>query len=353
MRKILIVLLAVSMLLPSAGPALADTVYVVQRGDTLSSIAARFGVSLSSLAAANSISNLNLIFVGERLTIPGTDGGSSTPPPPPPTGGTTYIVQRGDALGLIAARFDVSLADLIAVNHIANPNLVFVGQVLVIPGTSGGTGNPPPPGPTATAPPPASGGTRYTVQGGDTLWAISQRFGVSLADLMAANGLSSALIFVGQVLTIPGTGGTGNPPPGPTAPPPPSGSGAWELGGQVSDFSAPDLMKSAGMVWVKRQLRWAPGATADAGLINDAHSKGFKILLSVLGNPGDIAGGANFDNYAAYVGQLARLGADAIEVWNEMNLDREWPAGRSTRSPTPTCCAARITRSRPRTPTQW
>jgi hypothetical protein len=147
---------------------------------------------------------------------------------------------------------------------------------------------------------------------------------------MSVNGLNSALIFVGQVLVIPGTGGTGNPPPpGPTAPPPPppSGNGAWELGGQVSDFSAPDKMKTAGMVWVKRQLRWAPGATADAGLINDAHSKGFKILLSVLGNPGDISGGANFDNYAAYVGQLAGQGADAIEVWNEMNLDREWPAG--------------------------
>jgi LysM repeat protein len=331
MRKILMVLLALSILLPSAGPAQADTVYVVQRGDTLFNIANRFSVSLLSLAAANGISNLNLIFVGEQLTIPGTGGGSGNPPPPPPTGsGTTYIVQRGDSLGLIAARFGVSLADLIAVNNIANPNLVFVGQVLVIPGTGGGSGNPPPPGPTATAPPPVSGGTTYTVHGGDTLWAISQRFGVTVAALMSVNGLNSALIFVGQVLVIPGTGGTGNPPPpGPTAPPPPppSGNGAWELGGQVSDFSAPDNMKTAGMVWVKRQLRWAPGATADAGLINDAHSKGFKILLSVLGNPGDISGGANFDNYAAYVGQLAGQGADAIEVWNEMNLDREWPAG--------------------------
>ena len=50
-------------------------------------------------------------------------------------------------------------------------------------------------------------------------------------------------------------------------------------------------------------------------------------MLSVLGNPGDIANGANYDDYAAFVGELARLGADAIEVWNEMNIDREWPAG--------------------------
>ena len=333
MRKILIVLLTLSMLMPTAGSAFAETIYTVQRGDTLFGIATRFGVSLSSLAAANGITNLNLIFVGERLTIPGTDGGGSTnpPPPPPPTGsGSTYIIQRGDTLGLIAQRFGVSLADLINANNIANPNLVFVGQVLVIPGTDGGTGNPPP-GPTATAPapPPASGGTTYTVQGGDTLWAIAQQFGVSVADIQAANGLSSALIFVGQVLTIPGTSGGGNPPPQPTAPPPPppTSNGAWELGGQVSAFSAADKMDYAGMTWVKRQLRWQPGATADALLINDAHAKGFKILLSVLGNPSDIAGGANFDNYAAYVGQLAGLGADAVEVWNEMNIDREWPAG--------------------------
>src|SRR5205085_906157 len=161
--------------------------YIVQRGDTLFNIASRFGVSLSSLAAANGISNVNLIFVGEQLTIPGTGGSTNPPPPPPPTGnGTTYIIQRGDTLGLIAVRFGVSVADIMSANGL-NSNLIFVGQVLVIPGSDGGSGNPPPPQPT-TAPPP----------------------------------------------------------------PPPAGNGAWELGGQVSDFSAQDKMKTAGMVWVKR-----------------------------------------------------------------------------------------------------
>jgi hypothetical protein len=119
------------------------------------------------------------------------------------------------------------------------------------------------------------------------------------------------------------------PPVVPVAPPPGSGGGAggFELGGQVQSFGRPDLMQYAGMIWVKRQMRWSPGAGADAGFINDAHAKGFKILLSVLGSPGDISGGANYGGYARYVGDLARMGADAIEVWNEMNLDREWPAG--------------------------
>jgi hypothetical protein len=86
-------------------------------------------------------------------------------------------------------------------------------------------------------------------------------------------------------------------------------------------------MKYTGMYWVKRQVKWVPSAVADAAMITDAHNKGFKILLSVLGNPADISGGANYDAFATYVGELARLGADGIEVWNEMNIDREWPTG--------------------------
>ncbi len=109
---------------------------------------------------------------------------------------------------------------------------------------------------------------------------------------------------------------------------PPVSSGTFELGGQVNDITgSTSKMMYAGMTWVKVQDRWSPGATAGNGKIQEAHTQGFKILLSVLGNPGDISGGANYDAYAAYVGQLARLGADGIEVWNEMNLDREWPAG--------------------------
>jgi hypothetical protein len=103
--------------------------------------------------------------------------------------------------------------------------------------------------------------------------------------------------------------------------------GGFELGGQVGGFDYPDKMHYAGMTWVKRQVRWNPGANADAGVIADAHGKGFKVLLSVLGDPGSIVGGANYDDYARFVGDLAASGADAIEVWNEMNIDREWPTG--------------------------
>ncbi len=330
MKKLIYGLVIAAMLVTAAGPAYADTAYTVQPGDTLFLISVRFNVTMQAIMNANGIVNANLIYVGQRLTIP-TGGGAATPPPAP---GGTYIVQRGDYLSLIAQRFGVTLAALMAANSLSNPNLIYVGQVLTIPDGSGVTPAPTPaptgtPAPTST---PAPGGTDV-VQRGDTLWAISLRFGVTVGAIKSANGLTSDIIYVGQTLTIPGAGGgtpTATATPGATSTPAPTGTplpGAFELGGQVSGFSSPDKMKYAGMLWVKRQVKWSPGATASADLITDAHNKGFKILLSVLGNPGDISGGANFDSYAAFVGELAKHGADGIEVWNEMNIDREWPAG--------------------------
>lgn len=121
------------------------------------------------------------------------------------------------------------------------------------------------------------------------------------------------------------------PAPLPPTPIPQTSAGGFELGGQVAGFGYPDQMKYAGMVWVKRQVRWGPGANTNdaAGFITDAHAKGFKILLSVLGDAESLRGGAPsvYADYAAFVGSVAALGADAVEVWNEMNIDREWPAG--------------------------
>ena len=104
-----------------------STIYIVKRGDWLSTIAQRFGVSLSSLIRTNKIRNPDLIFVGQRIEIPGKQV-LSTP--------KTYIVRRGDTLFSIAQRFRTSLTTLIKLNNIFNPNLVFAGQKLVLSGNS-------------------------------------------------------------------------------------------------------------------------------------------------------------------------------------------------------------------------
>ncbi|MEK7277392.1 MAG: hypothetical protein AAB427_08590, partial [Chloroflexota bacterium] len=115
----------------------------------------------------------------------------------------------------------------------------------------------------------------------------------------------------------------------PSTPVPQTALGEFEMGGQASGFNQIDSMRYSGMTWIKKQQRWGPGdkAADAAATISEAHRKGFKILLSVLGDAESLRGGANYGEYARYVGDLAALKADAIEVWNEMNIDREWPGG--------------------------
>ena len=118
----------------SSGSSMSG-VYVVLRGDTLARIAARYGTTVGALAAANGITNINHVWVGQRLKVPGgssapASGGGSA------ASGATYRVQRGDTLSAIAARYGVSMWTLAQHNSISNPSRIYVGQVLRIPGGS-------------------------------------------------------------------------------------------------------------------------------------------------------------------------------------------------------------------------
>ncbi|MCA9944693.1 MAG: hypothetical protein KC449_14485 [Anaerolineales bacterium] len=126
--------------------------------------------------------------------------------------------------------------------------------------------------------------------------------------------------------TTPAPTPASGPPPPVSAPP--VAVGGFELGGQTHSFSNPVLMASAGMNWVKFQHKWGEGGNPNdlAGRINNAHAAGFKVLLSIPGAntyPDHI----NFGEYVQFLAGVAALGPDAIEVWNEMNIDFEWPAG--------------------------
>jgi hypothetical protein len=100
--------------------------------------------------------------------------------------------------------------------------------------------------------------------------------------------------------------------------------GSFELGGHIDGLGAAAAMNRAGMKWVKVQT-FAGGNASD--IIGSAHAAGFKVLLGVLGDKGRVTNASYQDEYAASVASMAAAGADAIEVWNEPNIDREWPNG--------------------------
>ncbi|MCW5852223.1 MAG: LysM peptidoglycan-binding domain-containing protein [Anaerolineae bacterium] len=174
---------------PSGG---TSCTYTVRAGDTLSTIALRYGTTTAALAQANGLSNPNLIRTGQTLTIPNCSGPVQ---PPAPGGCFTYTVRTGDTLSAIALRYGTSIPAIVQANNLSNPNYIRAGQRLVICAGPGST--PPPP------PPPPSGRT-YVVRLGDTLSSIALRFGTTPYELARLNGLANAnLIYAGQVLRLP------------------------------------------------------------------------------------------------------------------------------------------------------
>ena len=145
----------------------------MQRGDTLSEIAARFGTTVNELVRLNNIADRDLIYPGQVLVIR-ENGGSVTPP----SGATTYTVQRGDTLSEIAARFGTTVNELVRLNNIADRDRIYPGQVLIIR-ENGGSVTPP------------SGAVTYTVQRNDNLTEIANRFGTTVAELVRLNNIAN------------------------------------------------------------------------------------------------------------------------------------------------------------------
>lgn len=195
--------------------------HVVQAGETLYSIASYYGVSADAIAAANGIANPDYIRAGQSLRVPG----SSMPAPhgahgdvaASHWGGGRYVVKPGDTLHAIAWQTGTSVSAIMAANGIANPNLIYAGQALVLPG-AGAPGHPKPGPDHGPWQPPAECGYRTTVKGGDTLSAIAWRTGSTIEALARANGIRYPyLIYAGQQLHVPcghghpGPGGPGKP----------------------------------------------------------------------------------------------------------------------------------------------
>jgi LysM repeat protein len=165
--------------------------HTVRSGETLAGIAARYGTTTAALAKANGIADPNRIYVGSRLAIPGS--GASAPAA---ASAGQHTVARGDTLGRIAARYGTTISALVSTNGIRNPNLIRVGQVLTVP-AGGGTASG-----GAPAAAPKGGATHHVVQRGDTISGIADRYGITQRQLIDANGLTGGVVYVGQRLSL-------------------------------------------------------------------------------------------------------------------------------------------------------
>lgn len=178
--------------------------YTVQSGDTLSGIALKFSTTSSKLAQLNSISNPNLIYVGQRLLVnqssnsnSSSSGQSSSTTTNTEASAASYTVKSGDTLSGIASQYNTTVNQIVSLNQLSNPNLIYVGQVLKLK-NSQTTNSSSSSSSTATT----TAGT-YTVKAGDTLSAIASRYSTSSSTLALLNSLSNPnLIYVGQVLKV-------------------------------------------------------------------------------------------------------------------------------------------------------
>jgi LysM repeat protein len=197
---------------PSLAPSTAGTTtYRVQPGDTLSGIAQRNNTTVEAIRAANNLTS-NVIIVGQALQIPGAAPAAPTVAVPGGVPGGTYTVQRGDTLTGIAARYGTSVQAILAANPGIAPNTIYVGQQLRMPGAPAQPGaTPVPPAPTAMPPaatmaPTTPGQQRtHVVAAGEWVYSIARKYGVNPADIIRANNLRppSYPVYQGQQLIIP------------------------------------------------------------------------------------------------------------------------------------------------------
>lgn len=199
--------------LTTAVPAPAS--YRVTAGDTVSSVAGRYGLSTASVLAANGLSWKSLIFPGQvlKLAAPGASAPASIPQVAAAVARSTrYTIQKGDTMSKIAARFGVTTLAALTANGLGRSSIIYSGQTITIP--VGGSGlaietvasvTPTTAAPASVTPTAPVASTNYTIRSGDTISSIARSTGIAVSVILSVNGLSaSSIIYAGRVLRIPG-----------------------------------------------------------------------------------------------------------------------------------------------------
>ncbi|WP_026550843.1 lytic transglycosylase domain-containing protein [Arthrobacter sp. Br18] len=194
--------------------------YTVRSGDTLGAIAARHGVSLTSVLSANKLVLSSVIHPGQKLVVgeaAAPEADANPTPASAPAPAAAYTVRSGDTLGAIAARHGISLSSILSANNLSRTSIIHPGQKLILGSSPVSVQSLPVQSVPGTAPAPAPApapADSYTIKAGDTLSAIAARSNVSLSELLKANNITAAtVIHPGKTLRLPGA--TPGPTPGP------------------------------------------------------------------------------------------------------------------------------------------
>lgn len=169
--------------------AQGGNVHYVQWGESLSSIAVLYGVTPEAIMEANGLQNPDFVYVGQKLIIPSSGHSSGYRR-------DYYTVQAGDTLGGIARKLNTTAQALATANNLGNVDVIYVGQVLNVPGGGGGSAG-------YAAPSYGACGQYYVVRWGDTLSGIAWKYGTTLNAILGANNLYSDAIYEGQKLCLP------------------------------------------------------------------------------------------------------------------------------------------------------
>ncbi len=155
------------------GKTSSDNIYIVERGDSLWSIANKFNTTVDEIKKLNNLTS-NSLSIGQVLKIPKSVEN-------PPSESPTYIVQKGDSLYTIARKFNTTVDELMKLNNLKT-NLLDIGQVLYVPNKIEEN--------------------TYTVKSGDSLWSIAQKFNTTVDEIKRKNNLTNNLLSIGQILKV-------------------------------------------------------------------------------------------------------------------------------------------------------